>query len=139
MGNLSSNQELNRLFDHFNQIAVGFGPMFRDFTHSSSTYPPHNIISVSDNEFFLELAVAGFKKGEVTIQEENGMLTIKADKTDANSQTYQYRGIAKRSFSKSFRIAENFEIQEAGMEDGILTVRFVKNVPLSEPKMIAIK
>lgn len=139
MGNLSSNQELNRLFDHFNQIAVGFGPMFRDFTHSSSTYPPHNIISVSDNEFFLELAVAGFKKDEVTIQEENGMLTIKADKADAATQTYQYRGIAKRSFSKSFRIAENFEIQEAGMEDGILTVRFVKNVPLSKPKMIAIK
>jgi molecular chaperone IbpA len=139
MGNLSTNQELNRLFDHFNQIAVGFGPMFRDFTHSSSNYPPHNIISVSDNEFFLELAVAGFKKDEVTIQEENGMLTITADKADSATQTYQYRGIAKRSFSKSFRIAENFEIQEASMEDGILTVRFVKNVPLAKPKMIAIK
>lgn len=141
MGNLSTNQELNRLFDHFNQVAVGFGPMFRDFNHQTSNYPPHNIVSVSDNEFFLELAVAGFKKDEVTIQEENGMLTITADKVgnEATAQTYQYRGIAKRSFSKSFRIAENFEIQEAGMEDGILTVRFVKNVPLAKPKLIAIK
>jgi molecular chaperone IbpA len=140
MGNLSTNQELNRLFDHFNQVAVGFGPMFRDFNHQTSNYPPHNIVTVSDNEFCLELAVAGFKKDEVTIQEENGMLTITADKADsAGTQTYQYRGIAKRSFSKSFRIAENFEIQEAGMEDGILTVRFVKNVPLAKPKMIAIK
>jgi molecular chaperone IbpA len=143
MGNLSTNQELSRLFDHFNQVAVGFGPMFRDFNHQTSNYPPHNIVSVSDNEFFLELAVAGFKKGEVTIQEENGTLTITADKEKQESvsdaASYQYRGIAKRSFSKSFRIAENFEIQEAGMEDGILTVRFVKNVPLAKPKMIAIK
>ena len=143
MGNLSTNQELNRLFDHFNQVAVGFGPMFRDFNHQTSNYPPHNIVSVSDNEFYLELAVAGFKKNEVTIQEENGMLTIAADKEKQESvseaASYQYRGIAKRSFSKSFRIAENFEIQEAGMEDGILTVKFVKNVPLAKPKLIAIK
>jgi molecular chaperone IbpA len=141
MGNLSTNQELNRLFDHFNQVAVGFGPMFRDFNHTTSNYPPHNIVSVSDNEFYLELAVAGFKKNEVTIQEENGTLTITADKDSVNTDasTYQYRGIAKRSFSKSFRIAENFEIQDAGMEDGILTVRFVKNVPLAKPKLIAIK
>ena len=91
----------------------------------------------------MELAVAGFKKNEVTIQEENGMLTIAADKEKQESvseaASYQYRGIAKRSFSKSFRIAENFEIQEAGMEDGILTVKFVKNVPLAKPKLIAIK
>ena len=138
---ISSNHELNRLFDHFNQVAVGFGPMFRDFNHTTSSYPPHNIVSVSDNEFYLELAIAGFKKDEVTIQEENGTLTITADKADAGAdpQTYQYRGIAKRSFSKSFRIAENFEIQEASMEDGILAIRFVKNVPLSKPKLIAIK
>ena len=141
MGNLSTNQELNRLFDHFNPVAVGFGPMFRDFNHQTSNYPPHNIVSFSDNEFFLELAVAGFKKGEVTIQEENGTLTINADKQEsvADAQTYQYRGIAKRSFSKSFRIAENFEIQGAEMEDGILTIKFVKNVPSAKPKMIAIK
>ena len=141
MGNLSTNQELNRLFDHFNQVAVGFGPMFRDFNHQTSNYPPHNIVSVSDNEFYLELAVAGFKKNEVTIQEENGTLTITADKQEsvAEAQTYQYRGIAKRSFSKSFQIAENFEIQEAGMEDGILKVVFVKNTPLAKAKMIAIK
>ena len=141
MGNLSTSQELNRLFDHFNQVAVGFGPMFRDFTHSASHYPPHNIVTVFDNEFYLELAVAGFKKGEVTIQEDSGALTITADKQEssAESQIYQYRGIAKRSFSKTFRIAEHFEISEANMEDGILTIRFVKNAPLAKPKLIAIK
>jgi len=137
---MSINRDLDRLFDQFNQIAVGFGPMFRDFQHTTSNYPPHNIITVSDTEFYLELAVAGFKKNEVSIQEENGMLTITADKAEssAGDQTYQYRGIAKRSFSKSFRIAEHFEISGANMEDGILTVKFVKNAPVSKPKLIAI-
>lgn len=140
---MSINRELDRLFDHFNQVAVGFGPMFRDLHVSTSNYPPHNIISVSENEFHLELAVAGFKKSEVTIQEENGLLTVTADKevadTNADNKNYQYRGIAKRSFSKSFRIAEHFEISEANMEDGILTVKFIKNAPLSKAKLIAIK
>ncbi len=137
---MSINRDLDRLFDHFNQVAVGFGPMFRDFQHTTSNYPPHNIVTVSDNEFYLELAVAGFKKNEVTIQEENGMLTINADKSEneANVQTYQYRGIAKRSFSKAFRIAEHFEINGANMEDGILTIKFVKNTPVAKPKLIAI-
>lgn len=137
---MSINRELDRLFDHFNQVAVGFGPMFRDFHVTTSNYPPHNIIGISDNEFHLELAIAGFKKSEISIQEENGMLTITADKeTNSAEPNYQYRGIAKRSFSKSFRIAEHFEISEANLEDGILTVKFVKNAPLVKPKLIAIK
>lgn len=136
---MSINQEFDRLFNHLNQVAVGFGPMFRDFQHTTSNYPPHNIITISDNEFNLELAVAGFKKNEVTIQEENGMLTITADKDSSVPEAnYQFKGIAKRSFSKSFRIAESFEIREANLEDGILTVKFVKNTPIAKPKLIAI-
>jgi len=136
---MSIHNEFDRLFNRLNQVAVGFGPMFRDFQHTTSNYPPHNIVSVSDNEFYLELAVAGFKKNEVTIQEENGMLTITGDKDAAKSDAnYQYKGIAKRSFSKSFRIAADFEINGANMEDGILTVKFVKNVPITKPKLIAI-
>ena len=137
---MGNNLEIGRLFDHLNQVAVGFGPLFRDFSHTTSNYPPHNILHVSDNEFNLELAIAGFKKDEVEIQEDNGVLTITADKaTSTDVPVYQYRGIGKRSFSKSFRIAENFEIQEAKMEDGILTINFVKNVPETKPTIIAIK
>lgn len=134
-----STRDLDRLFDQFNQIAVGFGPIFRDFNHTTNNYPPHNIIVISDNKFDIELAVAGFKKTEVTIKETDGLLTISGDKEVSEESTYQFRGIAKRSFSKSFRIAEHFEIAEAKMEDGILTISFVKNEPTVEPRIIAIK
>lgn len=137
---MSINRDFDRLFDHLNQVAVGFGPLFRDFQHASTNYPPHNIITISDNKFNLELAVAGFKKDELTIQDDDGVLTISADKTNTQNEqtTYQHRGIAKRSFSKSFRIAEHFEISEANLEDGILTIKFVKNTPVIQPKLIAI-
>lgn len=134
-----SNHDLDRLFNRFNEYAVGFDPIFRNFQHSSGGYPPHNIVTVSDTEFYLEIAVAGFKKNEITIKEENGVLTITADKSaQTESLNYQYRGLAKRSFSKTLHVAEYFEISEAKLEDGILTVRFVKNVPEDKSKYIAI-
>lgn len=132
--------DFSRLFDQLESLTVGFGPVFRDFQTQTSNYPPHNIVKISDDEFYLELAVAGFKKSEVSMEVHQGLLTIKGDKEVSSDSAYQYRGIAGRSFSKSFRIAEYFEVSNASMEDGILTVTFVKNVPEeAKPKLIAIK
>lgn len=135
-----SRHDFSRLFDQLEALTVGFGPVFRDFQIPTTNYPPHNIVRISDNEFSLELAVAGFKKKEVEMEMHEGVLTIRGDKNTDSSDSYQYRGIAARSFSKSFRIADYFEVSNAVMEDGILTVTFVKNVPESaKPKLIAIK
>lgn len=135
-----SRPDLSRLFDQLEALSVGFGPVFRDFQTHTTNYPPHNIVKLSDNEFYLELAVAGFKRNEISMEEHQGLLTIKGDKESSPDSEYQFRGIASRSFSKSFRIAEYFEVCEAKLEDGILTVRFVKNVPEeAKPKLIAIK
>jgi molecular chaperone IbpA len=133
--------DLQRLFAQLNSMAVGFDPIFREFHVSTTSYPPHNIITISDTELKLEMALAGFKKDEVKMTEHQGVLTITGDKkTSIEDASYQYRGIAGRSFSKSFRIAEYFEISSASLEDGILTVHFVKNVPEeAKPKLIAIK
>jgi molecular chaperone IbpA len=135
-----SRTDFTRLFDQLESLSVGFGPVFRDFQVPTSNYPPHNIVQISDTEFYLELAVAGFKKDEVTMEEHQGLLTIKGDKKAEPESVYQYRGIASRSFSKSFRIAEYFEVANASMEDGILRVSFVRNVPEeAKPKLIAIR
>lgn len=132
--------DFDRLFDRLEALTVGFGPVFREFRHENSNYPPHNIVKVNDNEFYLELAVAGFKKNEISMEEHQGQLTIRGDKAEQEGHEYQFRGIAARSFSKSFRIAEYFEVSDAKLEDGVLTVHFVKNVPEeAKPKLIAIK
>jgi molecular chaperone IbpA len=135
-----SRNDFQRLFDQLEALSIGFGPVFRDFQVPTTNYPPHNIVTLSENEFNLELAVAGFKKSEVRMEEHQGLLTISGAKETTSDSDYQYRGIAARSFTKSFRIAEYFEVNNATMEDGILTVMFVKNVPEeAKPKLIAIK
>lgn len=135
-----SRNDISRLFDQLDSLTVGFAPMFRDFHLTTTNYPPHNIITIDENHLRLELAVAGFKKDEVTMQEHQGLLTIKGDKKAQEGEQYQHRGIAARSFSKSFRVAEYFEVSDANMEDGILTVNFTKNVPEeAKPKLIAIR
>jgi molecular chaperone IbpA len=74
------------------------------------------------------------------MEECQGLLTISATKESNPEPAYQYRGIAARSFSKTFRIAEFFEVSNATLEDGILTVSFIRNIPEeAKPKLIAIK
>lgn len=137
-----SKSDFARLFDQLEALSIGFGPVFRDFqVQSSNFYPPHNIVTISDTKFQLELAVAGFRKNEISMEEHQGLLTIKGEKDRfEDPPEYQYRGIAARSFIRSFRIAEYYEVESAKLEDGILTVSFVKNVPdEAKPKVIAIK
>ncbi len=132
--------DFRNIFDQLDSMSIGFGPTFRNFQVQTAHYPPHNIITISDTEFKLELAIAGFKKKEVRIEENQGLLTIKGDKESDTDHEFQYRGIAARSFSKSFRIAEFFEVSDAILEDGVLTVSFIKNVPEeAKPKVITIK
>jgi molecular chaperone IbpA len=133
--------DIARLFDQLESFSVGFGPIFKDL-QVTNTYPPHNIISPSDNMFYIELAIAGFKKDEITIEEHQGCLSITGNKADNSvaDALYRHRGIARRSFTKNFRIAEYFEVTDAKLEDGILTITFVKNIPdEAKPKVINIK
>ena len=132
--------EITRLFDQLESMSVGFGPLFKDFTAPTSTYPPHNIVSIDDNTFIIELAIAGFKKEEISLEEFQGRVTVKGVKEETEGDNYVYRGIAKRSFSRTFRVAEYFKVTSAVQEDGLLSITFVKDVPeASKPKLIAIK
>jgi molecular chaperone IbpA len=134
--------DFSRLFNQLDALSVGFGPLFRDFEAATQSYPPHNIVKTTDNVFILELAVAGFKKHELSVEEHQGILTIKGSKEnfgEDHQDVYQHRGIAKRSFVKTFRIAEFFEVVNSKLEDGILSITFMKNVPPeAQPKAIPI-
>lgn len=135
-----SRNDFSRLFDHLGELTVGFGPFFRDFELQSTKYPHHNIVQLSDSEILIELAVAGFKKSEIKLEMHQGILTIKGEKATSPEHQYQYQGIAARAFTKTFRIAEYYEVSDASLEDGVLSVKFIKNVPeAAKPKTIEIK
>lgn len=136
---MTRSNKFDHIFEQFDQFFVGFEPLFNSIT--ASGYPPHNILQRSSSEHVLELACAGFKKNEIEISVSESLLTITGNKESKDTDDlYQYRGLASRSFSKSFRIAEFHEVVSAKLEDGILSVTFKKNAPeTSETKFIPIK
>ena len=119
---------------------LGFEDAFEmlDTFTSKSEYPPYNIERVSDDEYILEMAIAGFKKGDINISVEKNILKVQgaSDKKDAN---YVHKGLATRKFQKAFHLAEHMEVGSAKSEDGILKINLVRNVPEEEkPKIIEI-
>jgi molecular chaperone IbpA len=136
--------DFDHLFNQLESLSVGFAPIFRDFRNLSLTpnYPPHNIVRKSENVFILEIAVAGFGKEEIAVQEHQGEVIVTGTKLTApdDSDEYQYRGIGKRSFEKKFKLAEFMEVVDAQLANGLLSVTLMKNVPdQAKPKLIAIR
>ncbi len=97
-------------------------------------YPPYNIIKTDENSYVVELAVAGFSQDDIEIELHEGVLTIKGEvKTDEENHEYLYRGIASRGFERRFTLADTVLVENANLDQGILTIR-LKNVIPEEKK-----
>lgn len=107
---------------------------------TASGYPPYNIEVLDENAYSITLAVAGFTESELDIQTENGVLTIRGKKeADSAERKYLHQGIATRSFERKFNLADFIEVSEAKLQDGLLVIDLVKEVPEAmKPKKIAI-
>lgn len=107
---------------------------------ASAGYPPYNIEVTGENQYAISLAIAGFNEHELDIQVEKGVLTVSGKKIpDNESRQFLYQGIATRSFERKFNLAEHVEVTGAAMNNGLLTISVVKEIPeASKPKRIAI-
>lgn len=107
---------------------------------NSTSFPPYNVIE-TDIGFSIEIAVAGFRKSDITITNEDYKLTVTgANRELPSNDKYIYRGIASREFERVFLIRENIIVKGATFEDGILTVTLEKLVPTKpKPQQILIK
>ena len=103
-------------------------------------YPPFNIEQTSDRSFRISLAVAGFSEVDLSITLENRQLVIKGKKLqEADTKTFLHRGIATRQFQRSFVLADGVEVGEAFMENGLLHIDLVQNLPVNVIQKIEIK
>jgi len=135
------------VFHNINRYAIGFDHLMDHLVslHSNNIlttneYPPYDIIKEGESNYKIELAVAGFKKDELSIQLKDNTLTIKGESNSKNSNgDYLHKNIARRSFSKDFTLAENIEVGDAEFEDGVLGVSLTHNIPEEQrPKEISI-
>jgi len=124
----------DRLFSMLDQVA-GFD--------GGSTYPPYNIERTGENAYRITVAVAGFSQADISIEAKQNTLTIKGEKqttkTDEKKGEVLYQGIAGRAFERVFQLAEHVEVKGASLENGLLHVDLVREVPEAmKPRQIAI-
>ena len=125
--------DLPALMDRINRYSIGMDEYFDrllNLHETTSNYPPYNLVQVSNVESRLELALAGFKREEVHVYTECGKLFIEGHKEDRESDTqYFHKGLAQRSFTRSWTLSEDTEVKEVLFEDGLLVINLKKIVP----------
>lgn len=113
----------DRLFDAFDQIEKAAS------TRPSTNYPPYNIIKRGENQYAVELAVAGFKPDELDVTAEGNKLTIVGQVKNSIEGEYLHKGIATRDFRHEFTLAETVVVKSADLRDGLLVVQLENVIP----------
>lgn len=124
-------------FAPFRRSTVGFDRLFdmlenSNLGQSQENYPPFDLIKKGDNEFCIQLAVAGFKSDEIDITAQQNVLVVsgrKSDETDQKNGDFIYRGIANRSFERRFALADHIQVKGADLHDGLLSIELVREIP----------
>jgi molecular chaperone IbpA len=130
------------LFPRLDRLSIGWSPVLdqlREITANKPSYPPYDIVSLKDDVNLLNVAVAGFTKDEITVTLQDSVLTIEGRQNDKQRGEVLYQGIATRDFKLKLAVAEYWEITNARLENGMLTVQFNKELPEEKkPKVIDI-
>ena len=125
--------DLPALMDKITKHSIGMDEYFdRLFAlhETTSNYPPYNLVSVNNVTSRLEIALAGFKKKEVYVYTQDGKLFVEGQKEDKETETnYVHKGVAQRSFTRSWTLSEDTEVRSVIFEDGLLSVELGKVVP----------
>lgn len=133
-----------------NERGVGFDRLFDliDSYGPSTGYPPYNVISVNEDEYLIEVAIAGFSKDDVTITQDGNDLLVEgtrdvpenADGTESSKGSYLHRGISSRPFTRKFILADHVNVETANIDNGMLTIELKRELPEAlKPRTIAIK
>jgi len=130
------------LWNIFNDpFFIGFQPNINSWTRvtTQNNYPPYNVIKQDEDTYLVELALAGFNKSEINVTVDNGNLIVKGEKENKDVE-FKHKGIATRSFTRSFALGEYMEVTGAEFENGMLSIIIERIVPEEKkPKLIKIK
>jgi len=112
---------------------VGADKLFQNIpAQKIAQFPPHNLELISENDYLITLAVAGYSKEELAVEVEGNTLTITGKKIiddNAKNREFLHKGIGERDFVKRFTLGEYIEVTGSGLENGLLSIKLEKKVP----------
>ena len=103
----------------------------------SNSFPPYNIKKLDDENYEITLALAGFKKSELSVVVEDGNLVVKGEQEKSEDE-FLHKGIAERNFTRTWALADEVKVSGSKLEDGVLTISLVHEIP-EEKKPVDIK
>jgi len=129
------------------RFGIGFDSVFDELmrvagTQTQNNYPPHNVIKTGDETVLIEIAVAGFTEGEVSVTVENNTLQVHGENQRVEDASWEYfhRGLSRRNFKQKFTLAEHVEVIDCRIKDGVLSIYLERKIPEDKlPKKIDIK
>ena len=126
-------------------FSVGFDSVFDRFfdmdTTRDSGYPPYNIRKINEAQYVIEIALAGFSKDDIEIELTEGNLAVRSKKEEETNgdDSFVHKGIAKRSFLRSFTLSDDIIVKGADLKDGMLIINLEKVIPdEKKPRLIQI-
>ena len=140
---MTNHKAIQSIFTGLKPFTVGFDDMFDHFDHmvdhlphmtAANSYPPYDIVKTGSLTYDIQVALAGYSKKDISVNFEDNILKIESVKSKEEKEVEDnngvlHKGIAKRSFSKGFTIADDVEIKGAELKDGLLKVFLEKIVP----------
>ena len=134
---------MNRNLSVWNSLrpfSVGFDSIFDEFDRMldsseryNSNYPPYNIRKINDNDYKIEVALAGYSKEDIELELKDSTLTVRNKRNEKivndDSNGVIHKGISTRQFERSFTISEDIKIKNAGLKDGLLNIDLERIVP----------
>jgi len=128
-------------FPQIESRLIGFDRVFdavQRVNTSEANFPPYNIKKLDDENYEITLALAGFKKSELSVVVEDGNLIVKGEQAETSKSEFLHKGIAERNFTRTWALADEVKVSGSKLEDGVLTISLVHEIP-EEKKPVEIK
>ena len=124
--------------------SVGFDRVFNllnkaQHLQAIDTWPPYDIVKTGEDDYRIEMAVAGLGEDDLDITQERNVLVVRGQKDEAKGGEYLHRGIAGRSFQRRFELADHVRVESASLSNGLLQITLKREIPEAlKPRKIAI-
>jgi molecular chaperone IbpA len=122
---------------------LGFGDQFHRWTTNKTTtssFPPYNVKKIDEDNYVVEIAIAGYDREDIDVTVAKDTLVIKSERENNDKADYLHKGIAGRNFTQTFTLGEYMVVKSASLQNGLLTVKIEREVPdEAKPRQIKIK
>lgn len=119
-------------WERYSPVGIGLEDMFKRldaFADNGTNYPPYNIVKLEDEKQQLQIALAGFRKDDIEVAVEQGVLQVSVSKSYETDGEYVHRGIAQRSFARNWQLADDTIVEDVTYLDGLLRVTLAREIP----------